>query len=225
MKQAKQYFNKVKKAIFELKKAHYIPLIAGIVLIPLLAEASSIVLSKNLNKKQFTETPIRISQTPTPSTTPSGTITPGNFTEQNFQPVNPTGSSNKITSTPTQKPNSNSSSVRIPNPPKVGISFPSEGQIVNMTEGSFCGVDGPAGGDTSGLVFQRNVNNGGWTAWAPISNLCFEPKDGENTLQAIYMNQYGEQSPIYTVHFTFHRTAQNTPTLPPTNTPVPTIPQ
>jgi hypothetical protein len=117
-------------------------------------------------------------------------------------PANPTAFPNQtitedsITPTPTQKPK---------NPPVMKISFPSE-DLLSITftrQQTFCVVDVPISG--SATKRKHNINNTGWTQYAVLSTLCYDPAEGQNTLQLQYVSDDGTESEIYTRQFFFHR--------------------
>jgi hypothetical protein len=103
-----------------------------------------------------------------------------------------------------------SASPRSPNPPVINITYPEEMQSIEFSKPSqtFCLVDVPAGGDTSGLSRKHNLNDSGWTPYAEEFTLCFEPKEGANRILLQYKNKYGDESGVYTRQFNFHRAAQ-----------------
>lgn len=125
----------------------------------------------------------------TPKLSPKPTPTPKPGSRQISQP----------TPSPTLTP-------RIPNPPIINISYPSEMQSIEMGNNqNFCVVDTPAGGDTSGLKRRHDINDGGWSSYTNIFTLCFDPKEGLNRVSLRYKNSYGDESVIYTRQFNFHR--------------------
>lgn len=133
--------------------------------------------------------------------------------------TNPTPPKNNVTTTPTS-----SSKQRIPNPPNVSISWPTEGETI--TSDNFCFVDAPTGGDQAGVQERRNVNNQGWESYAPVypsHSTCYSPSDGANTLSVQLKNQYGEEGNVYTRNFIYHKQVP-TPT-PASDTTPPTISQ
>lgn len=136
-----------------------------------------------------------------------------------------TKSSIKPTFTPTPKPYTTSSAVstptrtptptvRIPNPPIMNISYPSENQSITMTSTQqLCLVDTPAGGNTSGVKRKHNINDQGWSSYSDMYTLCLDPTEGTNRIQLLYKNSSGDESQTYTRQFTFHRLAQITVTV------------
>jgi hypothetical protein len=105
--------------------------------------------------------------------------------------------------TPTPQP----TPTRTPNPPIMNISYPSEMQDITMNSSqTFCVVDIPAGGDTSGIKRKYNFNDQGWTSYVDVYALCLNPNEGLNHLTLQYQNSHGEESTQYTRQFTFHRT-------------------
>jgi hypothetical protein len=92
-------------------------------------------------------------------------------------------SASAIPSSPSPSPVvSPSPSPRTPNPPRISITFPNSDPITYEPGQTFCVVDVPAGGDTKDVQRQQNINNGGWSGYAGMSTLCYEPIDGQNTL-------------------------------------------
>lgn len=95
------------------------------------------------------------------------------------------------TTTPTPTP-SPSATPRIPNPKKFRISYPSEGQYIEMgSSQTLCVVTVPEGGDNTGLQWSYRLNNGNWTSFD--STLCFTPKDGDNSIEMKTRNAYGDE--------------------------------
>jgi|GEM_PF-2369175 len=124
-----------------------------------------------------------------------------------------------VTLTPTAKPTVKvtptvTTAPRIPRPPQMDISYPSENQSITLTNSQqFCVVDVPAGGDQSGLQRRQNVNNTGWSGYSSVTTLCFSPNEGQNTISLQYKNSYGEESNQYDRHFSFHQQQEITVTL------------
>ena len=116
--------------------------------------------------------------------------------------------STRIINTPTNMP-------KQVNPPVINITYPSDGQIITFTGSSqqLCIVDQPSGGNTTGLQRKVNINNGGWSSYTPISTLCFQPQDGQNSLQLQYKNGAGDESGIYQRQFMFHQNQNITVSL------------
>lgn len=145
------------------------------------------------------------------STTPSPTMKPPS------QSKTPTPTK-KIASTPTKTPQSTPThtltpsqtqvptSTPIPYPPTFEISYPSEGQYIELTSSqTLCVVDRPTGNYTAGSLKRRNINNGGWTDYATPDGTCFNPLEGLNTFSFQYKNGQGIESVVYTRSFSFHR--------------------
>jgi len=145
------------------------------------------------------------------SATPSPTMKPPS---QSKKPT-PT---KKIASTPTQAPQLTPThtvtpsptpvptSTPIPYPPTFEISYPSEGQYVELTSSqTLCVVDYPTGNYTAGSLKRRNINNSGWTDYAIPDGTCFDPLEGSNTFSFQYKNGQGIESVVYTRSFSFHR--------------------
>ncbi len=108
--------------------------------------------------------------------------------------------------TPTRAPMPTPTPTRTPRPPIVNISYPSEMQVINMTENQqLCVADVPNGGDTSGTMRRHNINDGGWSGYTQVFTLCFTPNEGINRIQLQYKNSYGDESTQYTRQFVFHR--------------------
>lgn len=146
-----------------------------------------------------TPTPFPVKPTPTPIeisvTTAVPTSTP---TIATFPKITPTV-------TPTQRSSS---------PPVINITFPIEGQVVELfePEQKVCVTDTSAGGDTSGLKRKQTVNDAVWTEYEDYSPLCFRPRDGPNKFQVRYRNSYGEESIVYIRQFTIFKAYEVTPT-------------
>ncbi len=133
--------------------------------------------SNQIQQSSPTQVPT-VTLTPTPSLSPTPTVTP----------------------TPTSSPHTS-------NPPQMNITYPTNGQSISMNSSqTFCVVDAPGGGDTSGLMRKQNINNAGWNDYQAFSTLCYSPPNGANTLQLQYKNQYGDESSVYSINFTFERT-------------------
>jgi hypothetical protein len=96
---------------------------------------------------------------------------------------------------------------RTPNPPQISVTYPTENQEITFTSPTqtFCVVDVPTGGDTTGTQRHYSSNGQGWTLYSSAT-LCYEPAEGSNTLQLQYKNSYGDEGSVITRHFTFHRT-------------------
>src|SRR3989304_748388 len=98
-----------------------------------------------------TPTPFLAKPTPIPAetSTPIATSTP-TPTTKTFPKITP-----KPTGTSTQ---------RTPSPPVVNITFPIEGQVVELfkPDQKVCVSDNPVGGDISGLQRKQTVNDAAW---------------------------------------------------------------
>lgn len=143
-------------------------------------------------------------------TIPSTTSIKNNNSVNQGTPT-PTATKAKPTATPTPVAKiSPTPTLRTPNPPKINISYPSEMESVEFTspDQELCVVDVPAGGDTSGLQLKHNTNNSGWSGYSNVFTLCFDPKEGLNSVQLQYRNKYGEESVVYTRQFNFHRVGE-----------------
>lgn len=98
-------------------------------------------------------------------------------------------------------------------PPVVNISYPSEGQYIEIQEGrTLCAVDIPVS-STSGLQSRHNFNNEGWTSYANHSTLCFTPNEGNNAFQVQYRNDSGTESGVIVRNFKFHWLSKLTYTI------------
>jgi len=98
------------------------------------------------------------------------------------------------------------SPTRQENPPVIKISYPAEGQSIELTtDQTFCLVDTPEGGNTTGIQRKHRINNAGWTGYASMTTLCFDPQEGSNTVALQYRNSFGDESIIYSRQFQFHR--------------------
>lgn len=158
-----------------------------------------------------TPTPTLLLKNATPTANPSGK------TQTNQNKVLQTKTQSTVSvltpipnkaNTPTLTP------TRIPNPPIMNISYPSEMQSITMTQAqTFCVADSPAGGTTQGAQRKYQFNDGGWSSYSPVYTLCLEPKEGLNRLQMQYKNMYGEESAVYTRQFNFHRISEITITI------------
>ena len=99
-------------------------------------------------------------------------------------------------------------------PPGMKVTFPSENQSVTLSSGqNFCVVDAPDGGNQTGLQRRQDINNQGWSSYAAMTTLCYNPPEGANTLSLQYKNSSGKESVIYTTHFQFHRVSDITVTI------------
>lgn len=114
-------------------------------------------------------------------------VTPAPTSKSTNTPVNtPTPTPVPPTSTPTPIPHT-------PNPPTVTISFPSEGQSIELTSGQgFCLVDIPGSGGPI-KDKRQNINDQGWSSYATPFTSCYEPKEGANKIQLQYRNTYDEE--------------------------------
>lgn len=146
--------------------------------------------------------------TPSPSVTPGEAVPTPTFPGKTYTPTPvPTG---KLTPTDTPTP----TPTRVPNPPIINISYPSEMQSIEMdSTQTLCVVDVTAGGDTSGLQRRHNINNGGWVSYTSHFTLCFDPKEDLNRISLQYKNSYGDESVVYTRQFNFHRLQDITITI------------
>ena len=147
--------------------------------------------------------------TPSPEVSPLASPTPrtGQPVSVPFPTSSPAGIPTSTPVPPTAPPSVQPTPTpRTPNPPIINISYPSEMQSVEMESGqSFCVVDTPAGGDTSGLQRKHNINDEGWSLYTDVFTLCFDPKEGLNRIQFQYKNSFGDESVVYTRQFNFHR--------------------
>jgi len=92
------------------------------------------------------------------------------------------------------------------NPPIMNVSYPAEGQSITMDNTqTLCVADSPDGGNTQGLLRKSNINSQGWTSYASVSTLCFDPQEGGNTFSLQYKNSANIESQVYTRNFSFHR--------------------
>ena len=148
--------------------------------------------NNNLSTINITPTPtLELTLTPTPIEEPVPTFT---LTPTSTSSPKPT----TITPTPTRQLN----------PPIYKIDYPTELQNIELGEGeNFCIADTPNGGDQSGIQRRHLINDLVWTTYTQPFTLCFEPKEGLNRIYLQYKNQSGDESPIYTRQFNFHRVA------------------
>lgn len=112
------------------------------------------------------------------------------------------------TFTPTNMPQPTVTPTRNPNPPQMKINYPTEGQYIelNTSYQTFCVVDVPDGGDQTGLQIRHNLGHG-WSDYVNLTiTMCYLPDEGLNSLQLQYRNSHGEESPVYSVNFIFHKT-------------------
>ena len=111
-----------------------------------------------------------------------------------------------VTITPTISPTLPMNPTSSPNPPTMQISYPSEGQYIELTTSqTLCIVDVPVGTNTQGLLKRKNINNVGWGSYQAPDGTCFDPYEGQNTFSFQYKNSKGEESIVYIRTFTFHR--------------------
>lgn len=107
---------------------------------------------------------------------------------------------------PLPSPSPSPSPARTPNPPQINISYPAENQTITMNQDqTFCVVDVPVGGDTSGIQRKHKINNQDWTSYASMATLCYSPQEGANTISLQFKNSFGDESIIYSRNFIFHQ--------------------
>jgi outer membrane biosynthesis protein TonB len=168
---------------------------------------SSLFLASNMKKSpKPTPTPTNVpTDTPTPTLTPTPKVvikyaTPTLSVKTTSTP-SPSQNSTTNTPTPTQ------ASTRTPNPPQVEILFPSEGQdikySVNNNSRNICVGYVTRGGDTTDSKYKYNINSAGWTEYKTPEHLCFDAKDGTNTIEMRFINGYNEETSILTRSFFF----------------------
>lgn len=203
--QSQTFFQKIQ---FYLKKPLvFIPL----VLVVLIIIGTYITVKSNTTRRE--KIVFDLSPTPTRTPTPTHTATPSPTPSVVPTKLVPTAAPTEKTilqppsnTPPPQPTNTPEPTARTPNPPKMKITYPTESQEITLSTGqTFCVVDAPDGGDQTELQRKQNINNGSWTNYATISTLCYDPAEGDNTLQLQYKNKYGEESAVYTVHFKFHK--------------------
>lgn len=136
-------------------------------------------------------TPVK-TKTPTPTVEPFPTSTPTPTPSPTPTPLPLT------TPTPTPTP--------VPETPQFNISYPTSGQSIEMTTNqTLCVVEVPVSGNRDGLQVKRNINSQGWTSYASYGSYCFDPPNGNNKYEVQFKNQYNQETPIYSVEFTFQR--------------------
>lgn len=146
------------------------------------------------------------SPSPSPSTSTTSTASPSPTSSP--KPKTTTTPKPTATATPTPTPTPTSTPTPTPrtaNPPRLTISYPTEGHNIEVTYDSICVVDEPAGGDHTGLQKRHSLNNSGMSSYVTNYALCINPQEGLNTLQIQYKNSYGDESQVYTRLFNFHK--------------------
>ena len=162
-----------------------------------------VIIVKGFEGAPKSETETELTPTPTsdaePTTEPDEEITPTSRVNvtATLQPFTPTPTSTSApTTTPTQSPD----------PPKFKITYPTEGQQIELDPGqSFCIVDVPDGGNQEEVRRRHKINDDNLTGYDPMTTLCYEPADGQNKIMLQYRNKHGDESQQYTRNFTFKR--------------------
>jgi len=193
------------KSIFDFFKNRKVLIVTLSVLALLLAATAALSFYSQKNKQSSSQN--QTSSTPTIAPSSNLDLAPIPTDQDENVSISPTSSpKSSANSTPTPVPTPTAIPTKIPNPPQISISYPSEMQSIEMTSGQqFCVVDIPAGGDTSGLKRRHNINDAGWTSYENMFTLCFSPNEGVNRIMLQYKNSYGEESTTYTRQFVFHR--------------------
>lgn len=124
------------------------------------------------------------------------------------------GKTQTKTSSPSPSSNTTQQSSSFQNPPQLKITYPSENQSITMNkQQTLCVVDVPVA-NTQGLQQKKqNINGQGWTSYKEMFTTCFDPKEGQNTIEFQYKNSDGAESQIVTRHFNFHRLQDITVTI------------
>lgn len=190
-----------------IKMSIIIIIIGFLIIFGLIIFATKFIINRVSVSHEVTGQPVQtITLTPTPgiydiSPTPSPKSSPVIYNSPTpVVKIQPTATSIPATSAPvpTATP-----TPRVPNPPIIDISYPSEMQTITSSSSSICVVDVPAGGNTSGVQRKNNINDAGWTSYSDMSTLCFNPITGLNKIQLQYKNGFGDESSVYTRQFTF----------------------
>jgi hypothetical protein len=120
-------------------------------------------------------------------------------------PIPPTPTTTTSTPKPTPIPTT-TTTPRVPSPPIINISYPSEMQTISLEENKkLCIVDTPIGGNLEGIQRRDHITGNDWTPYYNMSTLCYFPKEGLNEIKLQYKNKYGDESQIYTRKFTYNK--------------------